>query len=129
MTCHYIDKDNSKTIKATASNYKVDLNVATDCKTFNVVYCITCKKCRIQYIGETWKSVSERFKEHKSYVTSKNLSKATGEHFNGPGHSVSDMSISVVEKIFSKDGFYRKEREKFYIQKFNSKFKGLNRKI
>ena len=54
--------------------------------------------------------------------------KATGYHFNLPGHSESDMRITVVEKVLSKDPFMREEREKFYINKFEAKFKGMNRK-
>ena len=38
------------------------------------------------------------------------------------------MRITVVEKVLSKDPFMREEREKFYINKFEAKFKGMNRK-
>lgn len=85
-------------------------------------------KCDKQYIGETNKTLNQRFQQHKGYVNNKKLDKATGAHFNLPGHSVSDMRISVVEKIYNQDNFFRKEREKFYINKFHSKLKGLNRK-
>ena len=30
-------------------------------------------------------------------------------------------------KWFNKDQRYRKQREKFYIQKFNTRYRGLNR--
>ena len=53
--------------------------------------------------------------------------KATGEHYNKKGHKVSDMKITIIEKIFSLDPAVRKEREKFYINKFNTKYKGLNK--
>ena len=49
--------------------------------------------------------LKERFAEHKGYVNNCNRTKTTGDHFNGKGHSVSDM----------------------YIQKFNTRYKGLNR--
>ena len=60
-------------------------------------------------------------------MNTNNQSKATGVHFNTKGNSVSDMQITVVEKIFSKDPMFRKQREKLYIQKFNTRYKGLNR--
>ena len=53
--------------------------------------------------------------------------KKTGEHFNGKGHSVSDMEITVIEKIYDEDIQFRKQREKMYIQKCNTRHKGLNR--
>ena len=43
------------------------------------------------------------------------------------GHSISDMRIQIVEKIFTKNGFFRKEREKMFINKFDTKRKGLNK--
>ena len=53
------------------------------------------------------------------------LTKATGEHFNQEGHKVSDMT--VLEKIFISDPAVRKEREKYFIAKMNTKYKGLNK--
>ena len=86
-----------------------------------------CRKCPQQYIGETERTLKERFSEHKGYVNTNNQSKATGVHFNTKGHSVADMEITVIQKIFSQDPMFRKQREKFYIQKFNTRYKGLNR--
>ena len=126
VTCPYISK--GSTVRSTANNFKVDLNTAATCQTNNVIYMIGCLKCDKQYIGETNKTLNQRFQQHKGYVNNKKLDKATGAHFNLPGHSVSDMRISVVEKIYNQDNFFRKEREKFYINKFHSKLKGLNRK-
>ena len=38
------------------------------------------------------------------------------------------MKVTILEKIFSSDEAIRKEREKFYIMKMNTKYKGLNKK-
>ena len=70
--------------------------------------------------------LKERFVEHRGYVRAKMQNKATGKHFNEPGHSVSDMNITVLEKIFNPDPQYRKQREKMWINKFNTRYKGLN---
>ena len=78
-------------------------------------------------MGETERSLRERFLEHKGYVNNKILSKATGAHFNGKGHSISDMEITVIEKIFDTDPQFRKQREKMFVNKFNTKYKGINR--
>ena len=40
------------------------------------------------------------FLEHKGYVNNKILSKVTEAHFDEKGHSVSDMEITVIGKIF-----------------------------
>ena len=57
---------------------------------------------------------------------SKKVNKATGQHFSIKGNKVSDMGVSIIEKIFSQDAAIRKEREKFFIMKMNTKYKGLN---
>ena len=116
-----------KTVKSKATNYKIDINTNVDCSTQNIIYLLNCKKCSQQYIGETKRMLKERFSEHKTYVNTNNKSKSTGIHFNEKGHRVSDMEISIIEKVFNKDPRYRKQREKFYIQKFNTRYRGLNR--
>ena len=52
----------------------------------------------------------------------------TGEHFNAKGHNHSDMKISIIEKLHSNSDQFRKQREKMFITKFNTKYKGMNRK-
>ena len=37
------------------------------------------------------------------------------------------MQITVIETIFNSDPQFRKQREKMYISKFDTKFKGINR--
>ena len=49
-----------------------------------------------------------RISEHISYIRTNR--EATGEHFNDPGHSLSDMKVSINEKVNSQDPLYRKER-------------------
>ena len=66
--------------------------------------------------------------EHKQYVTSRQTTKATGLHFNLPGHSISDMKVTILEKVHSLDPLVRREREDLFIRKFNTKYKGLNKK-
>ena len=53
--------------------------------------------------------------------------KATGIHFNQRGHSVSDVRITILEKMKTSDESYRKERERYLINKFNTYYKGINR--
>ena len=54
--------------------------------------------------------MKERFLEHKNYVTTNNHSKSTGAHFNLKGHTVSDMEITIIEKIFSQDHRFKKAK-------------------
>ena len=119
---------NSNVVRSSKTSEVIEINKQVDCQTKNVIYCITCKKCKVQYIGESEKSLKERFSQHLGYVYNEHLNQATGEHFNSKGHSVADMEVTILEKIFSKDPQVRKERESMFIKKFNSKHKGLNKK-
>ena len=65
--------------------------------------------------------------DHHGYVINQITSKATGAHFNLPGHSLADMSITVIEQTKNNNKQYRKERESFFIRKFNTYHKGMNR--
>ena len=116
-----------KSVQSTASKCTVDINTSVNCQAKNILYCISCDKCSLQYIGESERTLKERFSEHKGYVVNNMRTKATGDHYNQKGHKVSDMKITIIEKIFSSDPAVRKEREKFFINRFNTKYKGLNK--
>ena len=75
----------------------------------------------------SYKPLSLRMGEHKGYVNNKKLEKAIGFHFSQKNHSLSDMKVSIIEKIYNKNRFYLLEKEKHYIRKFNTKYKGMNR--
>ena len=46
-----------------------------------------------------------------------------------PVHTVANLKISVIEQVRYKSDLYRKEREEFYIRKFNTLNEGMNRKM
>ena len=127
LTCPYVLPD--KKVKASATNYTHEIEASVNCQTQNVIYCINCNKCKEQYIGETEKTLSIRFSQHRGYVNCHKVEKATGEHFNQPGHKLNNMNVTILEKVYSNDPFMRKTRESHYIKKMNTKYKGMNRKL
>ena len=84
---------------STASSYRREITSSLTCQSRNILYLIECTKCRLQYLGETDRSLQERFSDHKGYVNNNKLNQATGAHFNLPGHSVSDMAVMAILKI------------------------------
>ena len=115
-----------KFIKYNKSTWTINSEV--NCETKNVVYLVECNKelCKEKYIGESYRSLKDRTMEHVSYIKSIFPTKATGEHFNLAGHSLSNMTITIIEKVKG-DEDYRKQRETHLIRKFNTFFRGLNR--
>ena len=78
------------------------------------------------YVGETRRIMKFRLPEHRGYVNNHDDT-PTGEHFNSPGHSLADMTVTILEKVKSSDDSYRTERDKYFIRRFNTFYQGLNR--
>ena len=81
----------------------------------------------MKYVGETKRIMKYPFAEHRGYVNNRDESQGTGEHFNSPGHILSDMTITILEKVKLNDALYRKERNKYVIPKFIKFHKGLDK--
>ena len=123
-SCPYIQE--RKNIKQ--GKYTWNIPDSLDCNSENLVYLIQCQKqnCKEnRYVGETKHSLHERLNQHRGYVTRK-TNDATGRHFNLPGHKLSDMKITTLEKVKSFDPIYRKEREIYHIRKLNTFYQGMN---
>ena len=60
--------------------------------------------------------MQERLIKHKTYIACKQLTKATGAYSTLPVYSVSEMKVSIIEKVNSLDSLVRKEREESYIR-------------
>ena len=70
------------------------------CKSTNLIYMIECKRCKKQYIGETKRTLRERFTEHRQATNNpshNNASTAVPTHFNLPDHSIEDMTHIPLE--------------------------------
>ena len=133
-TCHYISQGSTFVSNVTKKSYNVvSPNLSMDCTSDNVVYLITCKKCGIQYVGETSQKLRSRFSNHRN-----RLKKLTNlylyHHFSSDGHSVDDMSIMPIEELTSSDRVsatsQRLEREDYWCKELCTYYPyGLNDKV
>jgi len=105
------------------------INKRVNCESKNLIYMIECSECKLRYIGETKRTLKERLSDHRGYVFKEKTDQATGLHFNQPGHNLSNIKITVLEKVKTEEDSYRKEREKYFINKFNTFYGGLNRQV
>ena len=51
------------------------------CKSHNLVYCLTCTICDLQYVGQTKRTFHERLYEHFRDIQNKDLTKPLWRHF------------------------------------------------
>ena len=123
--CPYIKTGRS--IKSDKFTWKI--NHKYDCSTTNVVYMVECDKdnCKMRYIGETIREFKQRIYDHLGYARNQKTNQATGNHFNLPGHGPENMKFTIIEKVKKVDETYRKERERYFIEKFNTFHAGINK--
>ena len=123
--CPFIQE--GKFVKSTKSDQIVEINASVTCQSKNVVYCATCQKCFLQYIGQTERSLQERIQEHLGYIRNEKLNQATGHHFNLDGHFIHDFRVTILEKVHKTDRATREIRESLHIQNFHSELDGINK--
>ena len=93
------------------------------CSSSNLIYMIQCSRCKVQYIGETKRQLSDRFGEHRraieKAITHRHIDQPTAvsDHFILPGHSINDIELIPLELIHSNRDSIRKAREAFLISK------------
>ncbi|XP_053377373.1 uncharacterized protein LOC123529459 [Mercenaria mercenaria] len=125
--CANITESVQFTSSQTLKTYDVKENL--NCMSENVIYLITCKKCKLQYVGQTHQKCSQRMNSHKFDIrhfpdTPTNVS----EHFNSENHSVSDFSFMPIDLV--KNDWFRLLKETRWIHTLNTAWPhGMNAKI
>ena len=81
-------------------------------KSSNIVYLITCRRCGLQYVGETSQPLHARINGHRSDIMHRRTDVSlVAEHFNRGAHSVADMMVILIELFSSRDLCVRKVKE------------------
>ena len=106
--CSYIIESN--TFKSSKNNRSFAIKYKLGCKSSNIIYLIICKKCNLQYVGETGRPFSERINNHLSCIRTKKMSSPIGLHFNHADHTIHDFSIMAIEQ-FRNNQHCTKERQ------------------
>ena len=113
LTCSFL-REGQRNYTFCTTNEARKITDSISCNSKNLIYLIDCKKCHIQYIGETKRQPNERFGKHwRSIVNHQQLSTTTpvSLHFNQAGHSINDVRFIPIELIRSKRNSVRKVRE------------------
>ena len=85
------------------------------------------QKCQLQYVGKSVQSLMNRGRQHIQAVQSLTMAKESKlyKHFSSLGHSHADMTILGIEAVHG-DDFVLAARERFWMDKLQTTFKGLN---
>lgn len=83
--CTRLDTTGRITSKTTGRSYSTKTNVS--CKSSNLVYCLECTLCGLQYIGQTERRLMSRICEHFAKITHRKMDTDIGRHFCTPPHT------------------------------------------
>ena len=100
-TCKHVVECNSNTTGKKNKNNKKSKEDALTCATQNIILLISCKKCGIQYVGETSQVLGNRL-----YNIRQKLRQMCDlflyQHFCSNGHE-DDIAITPKEEVFLED--------------------------
>ena len=114
-TCDFIDS--TTIVSAPKSEFHIKHHFT--CASSHLIYCISCSRCGMLYIGETGRCLRTRFGEHQRSVIGNDANQPVARHFNDGNHSVSDMLIRALCPI-SGSNDCRKRHEMRLISKFGT---------
>ena len=99
--CRYCPKiSKTGTIKSRTTGRKYYAKHSVTCISKNLVYCITCKICEKQYVGQTKNTLKQRFQSHFYYIAHEAKKTEVSRHFNQANHhGRNDVEIHVLDFI------------------------------
>lgn len=99
-------------------SFKVNANM--NCKSKNLLYCMTCSSCGKQYIGQTGNKLSDRVRVHKQQIRDPSIRNTNcSTHFDTCCNG--KFSIFPFYKVTCENEYIRKAKEDFFINIFKPK--------
>jgi hypothetical protein len=80
----------------------IPLRHSLNCQSEHIIYVIQCKKCKIQYVGETTLTLHTRMTQHRSDINT-NRDNQIGTHFNQSCPGIDNFSVIPVEQVPKED--------------------------
>ena len=87
------------------------------CSSSNLIYRIQCSTCKVQYVGETKRHLSDKFGERRraieKAITQRHIDQPTAvsDHFTLPGYFINDREPIPLELIHANRDSIHKARE------------------
>ena len=95
--CRYCPKLNRVGLsKALCKENKYMKNIS--CRSSNLIYCITCKRCGIQYVGQTLLRTTDRMGDHFYHIEKSNTPMTVARHFSQRGHK-SEAAFIIRDRV------------------------------
>ena len=85
----------------------------------HLIYCISCSRCGMLYIGKTGRTLMTRFGEHPQAVQANDVHQPVARRFNAGNHCISDTKIRALCPV-SGSNDSRKKQEMSLISKLGT---------
>ena len=93
--CRLLNRTGTITSNVTGKQYNTRSNVT--CKSNNIIYCLSCRTCGKQYVGQTKRKLVERLREHFRNINNNSTNHIVGRHFNTRNHQgVASLEIHIL---------------------------------
>ena len=109
----------TETFTSTSTNQTYKINHEFNCNQSSLIYLLTCKICRKQYVGQTVDIFRSRWNNYKSndrkyLVGDPCMQEHIFEHFNSEGHTgfLENVSVTFIDKTDSQNP---EKRENYWI--------------
>ena len=128
-TCPILTATDEFTSYKTGQKFKMKFTAS--CKSSNIIYLNTCRRCGQQYVGETGQPLHRRVNGHRFNITHRRTEESpVAAHFNGEGHSQADMVVAVIDQLYSRDLCLRKIWESRWIRTLGTSHpSGMNLRV
>ena len=97
--------------QSTRTGHTFPIETNMNCNSFNIIYLITCSKCKLQYVGETYRKLKDHLNDHKSNICT-NKETAIGIHFRSALHNIKHLQIQPILQINTESHTDRLQQEK-----------------
>ena len=102
--CSFSSKSNLIKIN---DKYSLPIKCNSSCNTFNFTYIIYCRKCKSFYIGQSYRTVLIRLKEHlykiNNFVPFYLNCTTVSNHFNLKNHETSNFTFFIFNNNYKDD--------------------------
>ena len=96
--CKVLDRTGRIKSHTKGREYNCKKNVT--CKSSNLIYCITCTHCGMQYVGQTKLRLMDRFGNHFTSIQRNDGKNDVCKHFNDTGHSgIDNLKLHILDFI------------------------------
>ena len=111
MSCPVIQETNQ--FRSTNTKRTYHIKEKLDCDSPFVIYLVTCRRCRGQYVGKSVTPFKKRHSNHKQEI--KNKKGGLGQHLGGDrACSYNDFSVVLIEQVEMGDRKMLERRELYW---------------